>query len=250
MIEQLQTILRCSDTSLIETIASAVNNFTALPNSANRYSINFSGGKDSHVLLGIYLLCKKLDYLVPNIDVVFADTGLEIAQLYQIIEQARCWAEKHEIKFCTVKSTHSYWFIQYALGYPVPTHFARWCTGRLKIQPLTRRKTIPITGRHLGESIVRDTRLKKTCGTNECGTDKLERTIEPIIHFRNCQIWDALFYFDGVVLPTGCFDYLNQMYQTNIQSTKNGTLRMGCFMCPVVSLNTIKKKLSGRFNQR
>ena len=241
LVAQIAKILKCEDSCLINAIALAIENLTYLPKDKS-YSINFSGGKDSHVLLGLYLLYLKLGYPKLEIDVCFADTKIEFHSLYQVIDRAEDWCEAHEINFVTVVGNESYWYIQYAYGYPVPNHFARWCTGKLKIQPLNKHKRIPLTGRHLGESLARDNRIKKqqsSCGTNECGTDKL-KAIEPIIHFRNCLIWDALFYFDGTLLYEGCFDLLKQTYK-QAGDTKSGSLRMGCFMCPVIALSTIQK---------
>jgi 3'-phosphoadenosine 5'-phosphosulfate sulfotransferase (PAPS reductase)/FAD synthetase len=228
MKEQIQKILNCSDAPLLEAIEEALNNFLLL-SVFNSYRLCFSGGKDSHAILGIYLLAQKLNLSVPLVEVAFADTELEINALYELVTRICDWTTKHGIRLTRVKAKESYWYVQYALGYPVPNHFTRWCTSRLKVRPLATNGIISITGRHLGESIARDTRIKKTCGTNDCGTDKLKKTVEPIINFTNCQ-----------VLPGGNFNYLSDMYQKAQYSDKQ-SLRMGCFMCPVVSLNTIKK---------
>ncbi len=161
------------------------------------------------------MLYLKLGYPKLDIDVCFADTKIEHHSMYKVIDRAKTWCEVHKIEFLTVIGSKSYWYVQYAYGYPVPDHFIRWCTGKLKVQPLKKHKRIPLTGRHLGESSARDNRIKKqqsSCGTNECGTDKL-KAIEPILHFRNCLIWDALFYFDGTLLYDGCFDLLKQTYK-------------------------------------
>ncbi len=240
-IDRIRKLLKCRDKPLLNAISLAVTNFCTLPKN-QAYSINFSGGKDSHVILGIYLLYLKLGYSQLNINVGFADTKIEHHSLYQVIDKAKEWCESNQLKFLTVYSPKSYWFVQYAYGYPVPDFRIRWCTGKLKVQPLKKIKTIPITGRHLGESIARDNRIKRDyCGTNECGTDKL-KAFEPIIHFRNCTVWDCLFYFDGIVLYKGCFDLLKQTYK-QAGDSKNGSLRMGCFMCPVIAVNTLKKNL-------
>ncbi len=242
IIKLISKLIGCeNDLPLLEALGTAIENFIKLPTDKS-YSINFSGGKDSHVLLGIYLLYLQLGYPKLDIDVCFADTKIEYHSMYQVIDRAKTWCETHEINFVTVIGNKSYWYVQYAYGYPVPNHFARWCTGRLKVQPLNKHKRIPLTERHLGESSARDNRIKKqqsSCGTNECGTDKL-KAIEPIIHFRNCLIWDCLFYFDGTLLYEGCFDLLKQTYK-QAGDTKSGSLRMGCFMCPVIALSTIQK---------
>ena len=103
------------------------------------------------------------------------------------------------------------------------------------------RKLKSITGRHFGESLARDKRLKD-CGSDTCGTDKLKKSVDPIVHFSNCLIWDSLFYFDGTVLYENCFNVLKAQYE-QYEDTKTGSLRLGCFMCPVISLTTINQNL-------
>lgn len=252
LISRIGKIINCHDFPLLEAITVAIENLLKLPVD-KAYSINFSGGKDSHVLLGIYLLYLKLGYPQLDIDVCFADTKLEHHSLYQVIDRVKQWCKLHRIKFSTVIGDKSYWLVQYAYGYPVPNHFARWCTGKLKIQPLQKNKRIALSGRHLGESTARDNRIK-SCGTNDCGVDLIKsnskiKLVEPILHFRNCLIWDCLFYFDSLLYPD-CFNLLKSVYQQTIQS-KSGSLRMGCFMCPVIALSTINKNFeSGLIDKR
>lgn len=241
LLDEISKILNCQDKPVLVAACKAISNFLAIPNNS-QYILSFSGGKDSHVLLGIYNLYLKLGFKPINLITRFADTELEYHSLYQTIGLTQNFCVARHIPFEIVKSKQSYWYVQFALGYPVPNHFNRWCTGKLKIQPLQpSRKLKSITGRHFGESNIRDNRLK-SCGTDNCGEDKLKKSYEPIVHYSNCLIWDSLFYFDDTILYPNVFNLLKAQYE-QAEDTKTGSLRMGCFMCPVISLNTIKQNV-------
>ena len=242
LIDRIATIINCQDRPVLTAIAKALDNFRAIP-PEQIYVLSFSGGKDSHLLLGIYNLYLRLGFEPLNLSVKFADTKLEHKSLYHGVNQASAFCLQEKIPWEIVHGKRSYWFIQFALGYPVPDFRIRWCTGKLKVQPLQPSKKIKgITGRHFGESKSRDDRLNKSCGTDTCGTDKIKDSYDPIIHFSNCLVWDCLYYFDGSVLYEGVFDLLKAQYEKSVD-TKTGSLRLGCFMCPVISLKTINQNL-------
>ncbi len=125
IIKLITKLIDCeNDLPLLESLGTAIENLRKF--SINKcYTINFSGGKDSHVLLGIYLLYLKLGYPKLDINVCSADTKIEYHSLYRVIDQAKAWCEAHEINFVTVVGNESYWYVQYAYGYPVPDHFVR-----------------------------------------------------------------------------------------------------------------------------
>jgi 3'-phosphoadenosine 5'-phosphosulfate sulfotransferase (PAPS reductase)/FAD synthetase len=233
-------LLNCQDTPLLDLINKAITTFAAMP-SDRSYTLAFSGGKDSHALLGAFLLYKRLfNANTNNFQLIFADTRLETDELYQLVEKIEQTVT--EIATCRALPEHSYWYYQFVIGYPVPNYKNRWCTKFLKVKPMntSNNSVIPITGRHYGESAKRDERLEK-CSKGECGSDIMSKVIpetyEPLLHFTNCNIWDFLFYLDGTILYKGVFNNLQNTYQ---QSESSNSLRMGCFMCPVVGLSTIK----------
>ena len=241
--DRISKILDCQDKSTLIAATKAIDSFLTIPHDDSKYILSFSGGKDSHVLLGIYNLYLKLGFKPINLVVRFADTKLEHHSLYKTIGYTQQFCAAQQIPFEIVKGKQSYWYVQFALGYPVPNHFNRWCTGRLKIQPLMpSRKLKGITGRHFGESNARDKRLK-TCGSDTCGTDKIKKSYDPIAHYSNCLVWDSLFYFDGKILYPDVFNVLKAQYE-QAEDSKTGSLRLGCFMCPVISLNTIQQNLN------
>lgn len=227
-------LLACDDSILLSKIEKSLHIFDSL-STEKRYHLSFSGGKDSHALLSIFLLWKRLrQKATDNFSLLFADTLLETNSLYQLIENIKTTVS--EISLEKVVSPHSYWYYQFALGHPVPNWKNRWCTGRLKIKPQERTKSIAITGRHLGESATRDKKLN--CSSGECGIDKTINSVDPLLEFRNCDIWDLIFYADGTILYEGVFNLLKATYAEHTDS--KGSLRMGCFMCPVIGLPTLK----------
>jgi 3'-phosphoadenosine 5'-phosphosulfate sulfotransferase (PAPS reductase)/FAD synthetase len=234
MIRQLTDILKCEDLNLLSKVETSLNVFDNLP-SDKSYHLSFSGGKDSHALLIVFILWKRLKQIpTDNFSLFFADTLLETNTLYQLITNIQNTVK--EISLTKVISPYSYWYYQFAIGNPVPNWKNRWCTGRLKIDPQTQYKSVSITGRHLGESKKRDDRLN--CNSGECGIDKISNSVDPLTHFSNCDVWDLIYYADNTVLYEGVFNLLKSTYNQNIDS--KGSLRMGCFMCPVISLNTLK----------
>jgi 3'-phosphoadenosine 5'-phosphosulfate sulfotransferase (PAPS reductase)/FAD synthetase len=215
----------------------------------NNYQVHlaFSGGKDSHILLAIYLLWTKVTNNKLPLSVVFADTLLENRLIYKLLEQIKLLCLDNNIKFIQAINNKSYWFYQFAYGYAVPDYRIRWCTTELKINPMKRLKEkkhilITFTGRHYGESVTRDIRLDKLnqCGSNECGVNKIKKSKEPILHWRNCDVWDGLFFLEDYLYPNA----FNTIQETYINHTDiiTGSLRLGCVMCPVKSVNKVKKE--------
>lgn len=240
--DRIKKITNCTDSLVIDACVNSIINFASMPKD-QKYVLAFSGGKDSHLLLAIYILFLKLGYDSLNVTVGFADTELEHPSLYQSIYAAQAYCDHNNIPFEIVRGKRSYWNMQFKLGYPVPNFRNRWCTGKLKIEPFHPSKKIKaITGRHLGESVLRDKKLK-TCGSDTCGTDLIKDKYDPLLHWSNCLVWDALFHFDGILIYENCFDQLQEQYKV-AKDSKTGSLRLGCFMCPVISLNTIEKNLN------
>jgi 3'-phosphoadenosine 5'-phosphosulfate sulfotransferase (PAPS reductase)/FAD synthetase len=222
---------------LFEKVRLAVANFNQL-DLAKNYHLAFSGGKDSHALLVVYLLWKKMFNPKIKLTIKFSDTRLESDLIYQSIKNIENQLNGKEL-FERTYPVNNYWFYQFVIGYPVPDYRVRWCTSELKIKPMSHNKSISITGRHYGESEERDKKLKlDNCSSGECGIDRIKKSFDPILHFRNCDVWDLIFYADGKLLYEGVFRQLKKTYSQT--QSEVGSLRMGCFMCPVIGINTLR----------
>lgn len=207
------------------------------------YQLAFSGGKDSHVLLGIYLCWCKIRGKNLQLKVVFSDTFLESSRLYDLVDSAAKLCGNLSIPFLKVHPAieKTFWVRLIGLGYPVPNYRNRWCTKDLKTKPMQRIGGIVLAGSHEGESTKRTARLK-SCGSSECGIDKIANKVEPLTVWQNCDIWDWIILFSDEALYQGASHNLMSLY--DITESEAGSLRMGCFMCPVVKAERIIKQVN------
>jgi len=115
------------------------------------FSIGYSGGKDSSVVLNEVLLAllrlKKEGYsLQKPVYVLFSDTGLEMEPVIQSVhaslERLEKFAKREglpiEVLRIRPKVRESFWSLLIGKGYVLPRSDSRWCTDRLKIKPSLR----------------------------------------------------------------------------------------------------------------
>jgi len=135
-----------------------------------------------------------------------------------------------------------FWVKTLGYGYPPPHQMFRWCTRRLKIEPVEQRlkkyfkkdRTAIMTGVRYGESRSRDERLNSSCSRGgECGqgvwfqhSEKLGvGYLAPIINWKSCEVWDFLAGFaPSLGYPVKDIEQIYNGHET----------RFGCWMCTVV----------------
>jgi len=112
--------------------------------------VTYSGGKDSTLVLHFVLkvLKNNLRHVKTKIHLVYSDTGVEIPiysqYTYTLLNQLRLWSKREGLdevfKISIVKPlpTESFWYYLFVRGYSMPTYLFRWCTRRLKINPMKR----------------------------------------------------------------------------------------------------------------
>lgn len=185
----------------------------------------YSGGKDSTALvtLIIYLILARKTSAPKTLTVVYADTRMEIPALWlaaaRIREELEDKAEMLAALGCmltvrVVMAPLDDRFLVYMLGrgVPPPNNRFRWCTPRLKVQPMLRaveelrasvgEKLLMLTGVRVGESAARDERIVTSCTRDgaECGQgwfqetvpDAIADTLAPLLHWRVCHVWEWL----------------------------------------------------------
>ena len=98
-----------------------------------RHVLGISGGKDS-AALAIYMYHK---YPHLNIEYYCCDTGKELDETYQLIENLELYLGKSIKKLDTHNSSADTPFDHFlaAHGQYLPSSFARWCTQKMKLQP-------------------------------------------------------------------------------------------------------------------
>ena len=226
------------------------------------WGLAWSGGKDSTTLLTVTLwLIRSGRVAAPEtLTVCYADTRLELPPLAiaagEIIAQLR--AEGVAVREVVAPLDRR--FFPYILGRGVPPARPgfRWCTGALKIQPMTAalralhgacgEKILMLTGVRQGESALRDGRIAMSCGRDgaECGQGwyqetlpgELCNTLAPLLHWRVCHVWEWL----QTWAPKPEF---GGWEQTGIIADAYGgdeaaeiNARTGCIGCPVASRDT------------
>lgn len=109
--------------------------------------VGFSGGKDSTMLASlVFDTCLSLapDERVKPISVVCTDTRVEIPAIVEMVEgtleKMRKCSEQHglgiDVNLLKPPSEQSFWVNSIGRGYPPPNRTFRWCTQRMKIDPV------------------------------------------------------------------------------------------------------------------
>lgn len=110
--------------------------------------IGYSGGKDSTMVASLVfeaVLAVSSDQRKKPIVVLCTDTRVEIPAIAETIEvtlaRMRKFSEKNslniEVHLLKPPSEESFWVNIIGRGYPPPNRVFRWCTQRLKINPVT-----------------------------------------------------------------------------------------------------------------
>lgn len=233
----------------------------ALKKGFKHWIITFSGGKDSTTTL-ITALETALSNTknIRRIDIVYADTGVEIPVIrffaLQFLDFLRTIKKiSHLPIFIHVlrpSIDDSFWVCLLGKGYPPPHQRFRWCTKRLKIDPVEREfseiikgnDSLIVTGVRFGESKIRDKRLYQSCKRGgECGQglwffySKILHAgyLAPIVNWSDCDVWDFLnFYAPTIGYPT---NYLEDKVYNGRET------RFGCWTCTVVKQDRAMERI-------
>lgn len=223
------------------------------------WAMCWSGGKDSTALVTyiIYLIESGQLEAPESITIFFADTRLELLPLFFSAQQIMKKLEEKGIKVHTVMSDLDDRFFVYMFGkgVPPPSNTFRWCTPKLKIDPIERKlaelfqthgeKFLLLTGVRQGESAQRDGRIAMSCGKDaaECGqgwyqtdkrTDAICDKLAPLLHWRVCSIWDWLKVFAPMPKYGGWpTEMVADSYGGDEAEEKNA--RTGCVGCNLAS---------------
>jgi DNA sulfur modification protein DndC len=237
----------------IQILIDTMNNYGPLH---DHWCIAWSGGKDSTCLLTliVYLLETEQIKKPKTLSVYYADTRQELTPIQisseLIIEKLKSLSIDVKIVCADIENR----FLVYILGrgVPPPSNTFRWCTGKIKVEPMLTeinklfeqhgQSILVLTGVRIGESAVRDDRIKTSCSKDgaECGqgwyqyalNGKSAATLAPILHFRVCLVWDWLKLFAPMkrfgAWPT---QILADAYGGDQAEEINA--RTGCIGCPL-----------------
>lgn len=224
--------------------------------------LGFSGGKDSTAALKLVYLAQltlPLERRRP-LTVVYCDTGVDIpvvaAQvrrtLRALTQEARSDGVPLSVRVVSPKLSDRYFVKVIGRGYPPPSNKFRWCTDRLRIDPVARvLKTrsegpnIIVLGLRHGESGERDRTIRRhhTAGTHYLRQSGNPGIIifSPILNYRTEDVWSTL-NFGGRPLSIDV-PALTRLYKDaagecpSIRDPRGspcGKGRFGCWTCTVV----------------
>jgi len=206
--------------------------------------VSFSGGKDSTVTLKLVLEAMRGGD--QKLYIVTSDTGVEIPYFQQYVDQVRgeitayIKAMKINAEVVTVRppACDSFWVSVLGKGYPAAHMGFRWCTGKLKIDPITNYiKTIisgvdycVFVGVRSAESALRAKIYKQK--------DYKEHHYAPVLDWQAQDIWTYLLTTD---CPWGDYTKLIEVYRYSSdecvygekQGVCVGNARYGCWPCPL-----------------
>src|ERR1041385_4964298 len=140
------TVEELNKTSLFDRIDESNKAFDYLIEKGyNNWILTFSGGKDSTTILVL-----ALEYIIDNpgrvdrVDVVYADTLVEIPSITEFAKSILTFLKRFKKEKQLNLYTHvtkpemysRFWVKILGFGYPPPHQTFRWCTKRLKIEPV------------------------------------------------------------------------------------------------------------------
>lgn len=217
------------------------------------WAIAYSGGKDSSTLATL-IPWAILNGRIPrpeSLTILYADTRQELPPLQmtamQLMGDLRM--SGFDAQVVLPEMDDRFYVYMLGLGVPPPSNTFRWCTPKIKIEPMhlalsglresAGEKLLMLTGVRLGESEARDARIAVSCSkdSGECGQgwmqvstpESLADTLAPLLNWRICHVYDWL-YFD----PYGHgfrVDGIADVYGED-------EVRTGCVGCNLASKDT------------
>jgi DNA sulfur modification protein DndC len=232
--------------------------------------VGFSGGKDSSCLLKIlfHALRRVHDYHKP-VTIVYCDTGVEIPLAVTLarrtLDQYRVEALQEGLPISTRVLTpriRDRFFVKViGRGYPPPSDKFRWCTDRLRIQPIAQlmaeagyAAAVVVIGVRQDESATRAATLNQHKAQDEYWRKQSKtnrrRLFVPMLNFSVVEVWQSL-----LLLPTPCSvngKLVADLYADAAgecptirepNAAPCGKARFGCWTCTVAKNGTTLRNL-------
>lgn len=212
----MKTFFDAERSTLADALAMTEASLCAYGERYRHWCIAYSGGKDSTATLtAVVALIEAQRVPQPqSLSVRYGDTIMELPPLKISAEAILHTLRQKGYDAQTVKPPLDDRFFVYMFGrgVPPPTNRFRWCTPKLKIEPMlaslaalrrqANAKILMLTGVRLGESATRDARISLSCSRDgaECGqgwfqeatSEAIADTLAPLLHWRVCHVWEWL----------------------------------------------------------
>ena len=209
--------------------------------------VSFSGGKDSTTVLQLVL--GALSGTNKKLYIVTADTLMEIPFFQNYVDSVRfriktyIEASKINAELITVKPKieHSFWVSVLGRGYPASSMSFRWCTGKLKIDPITRFTRKATEGKEYSVFVgVRSAESPLRARIYKAKNYKPHH-YAPILDWTSHEVWEYLLtepcpWGDDHSEIVKVYRYSSdECVYGEAQGVCVGNARYGCWACPLQS---------------
>jgi len=173
--------------------------------------LGFSGGKDSSAVLKlVYQALCKLRTPHKTVTAVYCDTGVDIPVVSRLVKRTLRNISREalkdsvplRIKMARPRLQDRYFVKVIGRGYPPPTNKFRWCTDKLRIDPVKRvleegsnSASLILLGLRNGESVERD----RTLSRHDLGNGYFRQTgnskvtiFTPILDYSTNDVWSVI----------------------------------------------------------
>lgn len=212
--------------------------------------VSFSGGKDSTTILQLILQALEGEN-DKRLYIVNADTLMEIPYFQAYVNKTKVMLEQHikdkglNAEMITVYplSKDSFWTSTLGKGYPAAHMGFRWCTGKLKIDPISKltRKIVGNSKDYMTFVGVRtsESELRARIYTQK---DYKPNHYAPILDWSSHDVWEFLLTQPCPWNPEGHAELINvykyssdECVYGEKQGVCVGNARYGCWACPLQS---------------
>lgn len=248
-----QSLFESQRATLDDALHMAIDSLNAYGQKYRHWAIAYSGGKDSTALATFVPWAIRTRRLAApeSLTILYADTRMELPPLQAGAMRLMSALRNDGFNAQVVLPEMQDRFFVYVLGLgvPPPSNTFRWCTPKIKIEPMQAtltdlrnqvgEKLLMLTGVRMGESEARDHRIAVSCSkdSGECGQgwmqvstpESLADTLAPLLNWRLCHVYDWL-YFDAYGHGYGV-DGIADVYGED-------DVRTGCVGCNLASKDT------------
>lgn len=238
-----------------ESVELSLRSINAYGDDNHTWIVSYSGGKDSSAVLSFVVWAIEQGRVKSpeRLIILYADTGMELPPLHLTAMRvlADLTAKGIEVRHVLPPLDKRFFVYMLGRGVPPPLRTRRWCTERLKAEPIAAvyaelaaqygEGVLNLTGVRTGESAVRDGRIAMSCSTNdgECGQGWFQRSrnsLAPMLHWRVCHIWRWIYHDENPVPSVKDIADI-YLYDDLID------IRTGCIECHIVDRDMAFKSL-------
>lgn len=273
--EMLQCLRRLPNSfQLLDTVSRIV---TAYNSDTEPWIVGYSGGKDSTAVVKlVFQSLLRIESPHKAVTVIYCDTGVEIPMASVLARQALNDLEGEARKFdlpisvrvLSPPTTERFFVKVIGRGYPPPTDKFRWCTDRLRINPVSRfleseqvRSATVVLGVRESESATRNLTLNEN-GTRDRfwkrqrGVDN-RRLFMPILDYSTRDVWLANLLVDRPRALRA--KEVAKLYASasgecptvrELKGAPCGRARFGCWTCTVARGGVTLRNLIATGNHR